>query len=829
MEIRLSNIYLSTPLDRRGREAMATLSQNISDTEFLDKLYVKPYFELFIDELESHKKSIVGTTISIQDNEQHIQDKDIIKNFINGTINEYIIPDDYIDNLKGEVKNRTDEISDSFKKLTDFNDSFERLDKTIYEIIGFAGCGKTTYSQYLFKKHKKTHNIYACDLDKSIPSFQFFTKRHVFDSKNNVWIFLGYMLQQVLHHIFVDEILDPDQNGYIKSERFKDIINNYFKYITIEPLHSSRNPHADHPDQIEVFEELRNYFDKEEYKDFNGFADFVIDRINNIKNSNEEKDENKRRENAIAFIIGIIIRLFFCLSRYNNKKYIFAIDGIEHFIYSGKRRIYNKQVTTIINGIKNAVDWMRGNIDYVKQNLHDNNELYNTFYGIVIMMRDVSETVTNGYEYNSQDKEYGYHDIIDINISGWFDIGNIIDKRKEYFYELINKIGGKEELIQKVFDRIRNDRSPYDWALSDIIKNLYNDNKRGVIECVTNAIENTTDANLKLFITEWDKAHNFQNYRGNLIHICRQYIFRLLLDYINSKQGIRKSRYFDDIMAAGLKYGPENNVTSYARRIATTLTNYAQIEGKKFISFKKLIKSVLLDHIGTNPSDKETIDLGNILYLMNDPNATRTHWNALIEIKLSPENAEDDEQKDIINALHTEWKNPKDTTEEFGIRIRPAGCFFSEFISEFEYFSCRSVINIIEDRTCPPLFECIRNDYERKEVLKAVYNTTMKCLDVVVKRESKLNIDTALWLYKDKYTGVMETHPERIFKQHVSYLEKYLDYAEKWIDDDKKIDKQSIINDLKSYISKYKIKYYELKKNKMYSRYFKINDLFSRY
>jgi energy-coupling factor transporter ATP-binding protein EcfA2 len=658
--MQLCNILTALPFTKKGMDALQNLGVTMSPELFFKELYVEP------------NKYIRQHTLPEEDMDFDAEDYE-------GKTPYEILKQELYDVAKFKQLNREKE---------NFETLFYRLDEAIYCIIGTAGCGKTTYYNHLEHEIKREHgvdlNTFSCDLEDSIEAFSFLAVPCNFKNRNNVWTFIGYILKKIAHPLLWDELDGLEKKDVPIRSFLEDMTNIYFT-----DLHkpASRDSIDDNFDQMLIFKELRSYLDKEmSRQDFQEtFGEYVIGVVKQLnekktdapdqvliseelrtyldkkemspqdfqetfekfKQLNEKKltEDRKREENekaAVAFVMGFVIRLFYCLSKLHTqagsgaKKYICAIDSVEHYIYNKKpQRLQNVEISTIVNGIDAAARIMRSHINRMKKN---EGQDYNRFYGIVIMMRDTSETFITPDHNAENGPDAGRASVY---ISEWFDAQSIVKKRRDYFAGMIEELMKDEEFSTLItaLDNIMGDTSPLRWGMHGLITRMYNHNQRGIQECLVEALDVKNKKQLDWFNQIWNIVKTKPDHATIdkikvLKYMCRQYIFRIMLDYVDTND------CFDRIMAATKTYAATNEVTSYARRIATTLHNWKlrNDNEKKFMSFPYLIKAVLVTDQNMSPRKKEFKCLGEILYAMNDPDeANRSkYWSPLVEIKFDP-------------------------------------------------------------------------------------------------------------------------------------------------------------------------------------------------
>ena len=763
----LLDVFAATPLGRKGREALQNLKTDINPDDFFDNIYVQPFNSL--------------------KDENSLPEEDIGKS-----------PEEYISESTYEILTQFRFDRDKYVRLEGERKYFEKcfidnLSKALYIITGAAGCGKTTYFHHLWHKMAKNHTntvkLYFCDLEESYISFSFLKKMpESFSRENNVCIFVGFILNEILHNIFYTETID-ENNNEIHKKFIGSIVEIYNKYFNIV---DSKTPRPDDLQQALLFNELNEcHINEMNRKDFfERFGKYVIQQIDSFI-------KNKEEVLAVEFVFGIVIRMFFCLSKITGNKYICAIDSIEHYISNSKRRLQNTEITNIIEGIKKATDNIRARLDEIRKVENP----YTPFYGIIIMMRDTSEKIVH---LTDQQDEYGHRETISVDVSEWFDAKSIIDNKEKYF---IKYIGANDQTVKAVIDNVKNDLSTYRWGLHGMITRMYNYNQRGIADCLVKALSVKKNDKLEWFNEKWSEALKLKS--DVLKYMCRQYIFRILLDYVED------TNYFSGIMAAS--NGDVNSEsTSYARKISTVLHNWSLINGKNYASFNYLVKSVLVTKENTFPSKQNIRDLAKILCLMNEPDTEKTHWNALIEIKFNP-NEEYNENSLCTALLHDFNNNKINSTENYGVRVRTSGSFFADIVPEFEYFSCRLMLD--NKKRYRPLFELAnlkknkKNEFCCVETIREVRKHTFDCINAVIVREKDMPKDKIHWLYKRKRNISANVHPLRIFIQHIGYLENFQDYLSYYVAEKNFVnqDKNTVIKLIKKEIYEYKEKFNECK------------------
>lgn len=781
----LRDVLSATPLGRKGREALDRLKENMTLEVFLENLYVPP-----IKYIENNKLPKLDYPNSQDDFDDYETNMDY---------NEFIT---YMYDYNNSIKLLHDK--------GEYETKFKELNKSMYLIKGNAGCGKTTYFYNLKKEIEiEDQNCFflICDLEFTLPYFDFLGKSKSFKKQNNIWTFVGFILNQTINTLFFPNI---DNEINYNCDEIKNVFNMYNKEINIKYIS------PDDPTQQEVFEKLNEYANNIE-----SFSDYYIGYL-------EDKFSNENNTKLIIeHVIGFIIRLFFCFSKLRNKKYILAIDSVEHYIFNyGPKRLQNSEIATIVNGIKGATDSMQTHIDRIKQR---QSCPYIPFYAIVIIMRDTSEPFIFQSNHTT---EHGYADILSIDISTWFDAKSITSKRERYFASKLKNMDTEKTF----FDNVMSDTSIYRWGMHGMITRMYGYNHRGISDCLSSAISHQKTEDLEWFNKIWaivnektilDKTE--EDDLRILKYMCRQYVFRLLLDYVE------ETNYFDRILTPIENFNDDikqYELNPYARKVVTLLHN-KKIEDNThpYVSFPDIIESVLVKHKNTQPTETEIKKLGEILFEMNETDTDKTNWNALIEINFNPN--EDYTLEKLKQALIKAWKErsePNDTSQ-YGVRIKTSGAFFADILSEFEYFACKRIKNgSVQKKYYSPLFE--KNNFNIQDgkpffidSISNVKNQSIKIINAIINNEKHMSDNQIKkFFYKRNTNSKTLSYLQRIFYVHKGFLNNYFKFVnfileknllKTFFSDE---DKKNILNKLKEEIDDYETKLDEIKQKNL--RYF---------
>lgn len=752
----MSNLLLADPITTKGRGALTSLGLHITEEEYLKKLYVNP-FTLY----ERKMKEIPDS----------------------GT------DPDYIYGYAQQVELNT---------LRDVQKSFEsrlnKLDDSLFVIKGGAGSGKTTYVHHL--QQECSHLKFCfCDFEEASKAVRLFGIPYDFGNKfnNNVWKFVSIIISKIDRTLF----LKRNWIDFLShSEYIKKILEKYRRYFSDL---NGETPIVDEQGIWEFFECLKKYAERKENR--NEFQE----RLKNfITMKFDLFEREKQHKEVVAYVCGILIRLLLCLNRISvdngkEKKHVCVIDNIESFIpFDEVHPIQECELQTIMNGVSDSTSRIRPTIQKWKEKYAD----YKTFFGFLLVTRDTSVSLAEYRHYDDYIRES------EIDITTWFCIDDIYDKKIDYFKE---KIGSLEEnTYYKTYRNILSDVSHYNWGMYEFICRMFNNNYRRIGLDLVNAVVNQPEDELKYFNDKWKYSQLHQECQA-LKHLCRKFVFRILLDHI------QRTKYFDLLLvekkdAASRKKSilDINNKSSYARKVATILYRVSLTEKNgvpdRFTLFPELVNAVLKTPYGADsPSEEQIGDLASVLYLMNETRNQHTNWAPLIMIKFDIEQAYN--QDNLKSELIRQWKlyesNGGSITpamQKYGVRIRSAGVFFAKMVPDFEYFACRFA------PTYPALFvrENFQKDSEKRsykclEVIQIVRENAFQCIDEVISRDYNFFDSTGVgeidinsgkrfsllfnrdsiykWIYTSTANGTLIPHPWRILNHHIGYLTHYKEYV----------------------------------------------------
>jgi len=598
--------------------------------------------------------------------------------------------------------------------------------------------------------------------------------------------------------------------------------------------------------------------DIEEQQDlFNLLQRFVDNDINYNELSIQLKTKFVNRFNShetdgisdLSYIVGFVIRLYYCVSKITLKKQLFIVDNIETFLpYDKTHPIQQCELESIIHGFYDAAVQVREILNPLQKI-----KGYDTFYGFLVVTRETTaSTVLCDFEhYNDFKKEN------EMDISEWFCTEEIFENKKGFCKR--RGLDFEENCYFECYQNILSDFSAYRWGLNGIISKMYKHSHRRNIECVPEAICVRPEKEIVYFNKSWKMIGEGGINKSGLKAVCRKYILRILLDNVQRKQ------YFDKLMVENLDLEYEKRdlkhreyilsskphkkeSNSYARKIATILHRVSLNNGKdQYISFPRILLTVLKQPYMPNAITYRQIkDFGKILFLMNETRNEITNWTSLICIKY--DSSQEYSELNLCNILVEQWQdyvNKKvelDDISKYGVKITEAGELFAKILADFEYFACRFLSKE------PPLFslENIKSIYingkrsfRAIEIINIVRKKSFSCIDQIIERDYSFFSNTGSrvnrhpnfakmydgefsWVYKDSAKAKALVHPYRILTQHQGYLTNYYDYIERFIPEkyfDNPQDKVLLLDMIKEQLLHYSNKLAELLN--LYPEYFR--------
>ncbi|MCL2637310.1 MAG: hypothetical protein FWD48_02970 [Oscillospiraceae bacterium] len=753
-----ANLLLLSPFTKTGHESYISLSSALKINQFtadewknifLNELYAEPYF------LAEQKFDLCGTedefTFNNRYDSNHIN---MLRSIYNNFENEFVGSDDE-----------------------------NSLVKTLYVITGSAGCGKTTFSHKLISKREILKCLYIDFENMHIDNVLFVSKRFKIDVITPLNVLILLLVQQIGKCFF-------NKNDYTG---FKNIPKIYYQYFNNQEFHLN-----DNYIYIEFFEFLLNLDNNT--KDIDFFSTSILSYLEkHFINDLCEKKE------IIENLTGLLLRLFFCLTKikgeYYNKKIILFIDNIENAIidnYNDVTSITDSHITTILQSIHIATLSFNNRMTSIRNSLptteHKNSvaillSMRDSTYAILCSMRENMNTM-----HNVNHIEY-------LSITSWFDNFDIMSKRLKYFIEdsfiddnFFNVIQDKGHGVLTFFN-VFNDRSLSPWGLCDFLCLFYNNSKRLIYERFVggflNYFENYDGFNgsnpLEIFNAKWLNRTQFETTKHAYTHLCRMYLLRLLFNYVN----LHNENNFFVIEKMRDNYISDIEVKSYTRWILLYLSNLLfENMGKNEIgtvNIYQLIRDIIIrdDSISDISMFNNTDDINHkiycfseILFNLNFYKSVDTHWTNLIQIDTPNGNVYSKEL--FMKTIKEDWEQYASTNGKeslkvscLKVRITKAGKQYLLFMMEFEYFAClyapesKPLLSITTNSELTNVLDKVVEAISKHIVNMRLLNNKRKLKD--------LFRDLVYYKNDKKYIISFE---RMLLKSHKNYLNNYLKYLE---------------------------------------------------
>lgn len=609
----------------------------------------------------------------------------------------------------------------------------------IFCIKGDAGTGKTTFLHYL-KYTQKDVSFDIIDIQKTRDGIKILDNYFTIEKNDNnihYKLFSG-ILKNIVNELFVTF----DDGELLVDESIKTF---YHVVESFNRIYKKFYPRKDIKDFFYYISEiLGNNLDKEIILE--ECADYIFSYFRKLF-------ENKKsmRKSLVADILELYI--FILCSKRENIRHILAIDNLERFIRTDE--IYNKQLTELVDDIRS-----------IQKTISDNNIKLSGNYQIIVFMRNTSSRMM----INQQAAELFPH-VVDL--SEWFQSSKIIEKKVGWYNDNNIYIESSELLLD-----IMNDIGYCDGNITGMrskLNMLFNNNKRVVVNILTNVLENPANSS---YLRVYDY---FRKNEGNINLSYAQFakriiIFRLVLNEL------REEHFFKNIIAQR----EENEPTSlgYARKILSILYEYKLQNETGYMPFSNIIME--LDSNSNNaieryfiPYDqKKRMKIAKVLYYMNYYDGRTDNWLQFIDIQynISQKNVRIEGYSQLEKLIDESYQN-------IGIKITNAGIAYLYFvICSFEFFSCKSYSvaqnkREFKDGNLPPLLCVIPSvsDIKNKKceelecikIIDFVSSETIRCI-YAMKTDHK-NIP-----FRKNLDDKFISHTNRIVYSHIGFINNYI-------------------------------------------------------
>ena len=760
--VHLTNALLASPLTDFGKQHMREVIKNaqMGPDEFICHHYIPPICD------DINWRTAVGELNPNQD----VDDSGELDKF-----------DPYLEVFRDKVRTDKEKFQNSF--LGNKANGNEGLTQSVYILEAVAGSGKTTYAEWLFYQKRDSLKVDKVDFEIAVDQSTYFLGK-IFDFTKTTPI-NSFKLALIKH------ISQSIPNFKISSktefkEKIKKLHNTYNEYFCNESNGSS-------PDD----KEFRGFFDtlKTAYsKPYITFTEEIYQYMSSRVIYPEPTDDST----VLMNLIGILLRLYFCLSRSglsNGKKYLFFVDNIEWAIMDESKRngqcsdgfykpISDDDLSIIMNAVFEASNRLETKVmGFYKGKMHD----YKTSFAIMLAMREgtagiLKKSAAFCRAHNQEHSPYS------VNISNWYSFKSIIDDKINTFCGIENR---KDNLFVEAQNIVMSDYTKSKWALRRVVANAYNQNFRKLAESTFTALSYYPEA-VEFFVKMWKEADTLPN--SHILydptkHLCRKIFLRIILNYIQRVETNDGLRYFSEINSY-FSSTVNNHECPYLRRVLTFLSNSrAHYAGGRFVSMAALVSEVLkkpgLPLHNSNVRGQQLKSLANLLGHLSVAGNLQTNWVNLVAIDFCTE-------KPLNMTINQDWAAYKksmykdESSPGARVKITEAGKVFTSILHDFEYFSSRY------QPESKPLFMIQTNSELNNLLFKGctvrgieypgIVEKAVESIKGVISDEvgpgGFLRIRNSLnepqWLFRPGMGNESMIYPRRVITVHKGYLSDFL-------------------------------------------------------
>lgn len=413
----IKNSALATPLTKDGRICMGKVHQNkdVSPEEFLRNCFVNADF--------------ISQDILAETNNSELlesQDFDLFSSDIN-------IQKKYKYHIKQRSNSAQKEQFEKDLLGEDVKDINNRTYSSIFLIEGPAGSGKTTYANYLLQNDFEKD---ICDVETATQtSCGCFGNTYDFQNPTpNPITAIEVLLLSTIHEKLAKKTSESDIDYIIRISKINEV---YFSRLNSEDF-----SFRDFPLYRKFFNSLKSFCNN--HKSYVLLSAEIYEQVNEVIVSSDDdiaQGKELNEINAIKFLLGILMRIYFCLSKIYDKKYILFLDNVERYIFSetGKpyMAVFDADLQKILNSCYSVADETEDIIykSYKEYLKIDKQAKYSTSFGVLIAVRESTLSILKSnhafseyFEIHHSEKAPTY-----VNISNWFDYYKIFLKKLEFF------------------------------------------------------------------------------------------------------------------------------------------------------------------------------------------------------------------------------------------------------------------------------------------------------------------------------------------------------------------------------------------------------------
>lgn len=661
------------------------------------------------------------------------------------------------------------EISESLetskKDFQAFENWIESSGEGIFTFLGDPGTGKTTFLHYL-KWSREDIQWHILDLKKSVREIKIYDSRIVIPY-NYFYSFHGKVLSSIFLEIqallFVNK---KEKNAHSRNrEKIQSLIQCYENQIVNDvPLEE----YAELYIQLAKIEIHEN--DKNSDLNYCKACAKVITKYFEEKcfNATRNRDTDALALRCALTHLLILLKCFCC----KNNKNIIVFDNIERFI--GADEVYNKELTDFLNDMRNFCDNYREEYTHSESNTN----LFSRKYQFIISMRNT--TVRNYTPAESTDSK---RHIIDL--SNWFSIGEIIQKKLDWYdKEGIKVINDKSQKRLKYIlsDNIYTKNGTI-RGLKPKLDLFFNHNKRLIISFLIEMFESPA---LFPLLKTADDFYEMISANDNNIS-CLRFGYRAII-WRNVLEWLKKGELFKkEILGEYKTKTGQISAINYIWKLLVVLHNFSTANGgketkssgtEKYMPILDLIKQVYNEHNDFTTRfyekgfDKERERMARLLFYMNYYNRSENNWFQFIDIQYNVDSA-NRKRLNTWEDLNDVFIDTKENPKNLKVRITTAGKAYLAYVApSFEFISC------IADK--PSILCCLPTEKELKE-----YNVKdLKCIKIIYETTDLISLHIKDFqpqmtnpnlMYRRMVDLQGKSYKEYLIKSTYGYLTNFID------------------------------------------------------
>lgn len=817
----IENAIEFNPFSLKGRAAFAALNNDLGieqelirqwfdEDTFLKNFYVEPFTRFKKNNIENEDS--LGTHEDVDYDNLYIR----------------LTDDTSLNRLKNEFGD--------FKKCL-FQDSARLI-----WLYGSAGCGKTTLIHQCGKEYSDKIHMYFCDFESGRRKHKIKDCGIQLNIKKNPESNLLKFAIQIVDLVFSIICNKIENENVVDDKKINELCKIYFENVY--------NDDNDPDSVIDFFTLLNRYVTGDsKIEEVVAFFKELLDRVAITPTEKENLDyivEIMELSNILYYLLivnGISMK----------KSCICVFDNIEYYIYKYAAYVNNLITDKTLDLIIKSL--LKSTLQ-INNNFLDNLKLkYIPKFIIITRPTTVSlvRTAEGGID-------------LKLEITNWFCAKEIYEKKLGYILPLLENGKYKDDVeLQQtilVFKSIMQDCTASKWSLSPFLAKFFNYNHRRMARTVLRILNNNIHKIIKFnkIFSSCKESDNI-NVRTHILHLCRLFIVRILLEEINEHNpklaffNKLSMEQFEDYCKIKDLTPPQirNNENeaekilpnigddriSYARYILTILNNFEMSnDSELYMSLEDLLTKLLLDGANHNVFDiKDSIlqELSEILLTMveiGEGEQDENPWVPLIQLKseLKQYNRES-----IYKQLQIAIKNKKATStsdeenvadrhekvdKTFGLKITYAGQIYLLLLANYEYFATVTLSNPKFYTLITPIKKLPSGMYNNIASIDRIFRCAIGCSYAVIQRDlmwytptgkdEEFNYELfshSQKFYRETPNDQLITHPQRIILSQYNYLKSYAEYIEmKGYSDlglESEIEKKSILKTIKEYISLY--------------------------